>query len=238
MAEKIVGIIGGMGPEATVDLMNRVIAATPAADDADHLRMIVDNNPKVPSRIKALIEKTGESPGPCMAEMGRRLQRYGADFLVIPCNTAHHYYQDVVDAVSIPVLNMVELTVDRVCAEIPHIRRAGVLASTAVLMVGLYHRFFAVRDVKTLFPQPYAQDELMALIRKVKAGRHDAAALAAFKLAAENLKAQGAECLIIACTELSVVAAELKIGLPVYDASQLLAEEIVHVGLASQPACL
>ncbi|RLB91348.1 MAG: aspartate racemase RacD, partial [Deltaproteobacteria bacterium] len=87
-SEKIVGILGGMGPEATVDLMQRIISLTPALDDIDHIRCIVDNNPKVPSRIKAIIEGDGEDPGPCMADMGRRLESWGADFLVIACNTA------------------------------------------------------------------------------------------------------------------------------------------------------
>ena len=73
MQEKIVGVIGGMGPEATIDLMNRVLRATPADDDRDHIRMVVDNNPKVPSRIEAIIEGTGESPVPCLREMARKL---------------------------------------------------------------------------------------------------------------------------------------------------------------------
>ena len=227
MTNKMVGILGGMGPEATVDLMKRVILATPAQDDVDHVRMIVDNNPQVPSRIKALIDKVGESPGPCMADMGRSLQQYGADFLVIPCNTAHHYYQEVVDAVNVPVLNMIELTVDLICNENSKINKVGVLASTAVLDIGLYHDFFQARHVDTLFPQLPEQAELMALIQKVKAGQYDANVIAGFNRAAENLKNQGAQCLIIACTELSVLANELKNQLPTYDASQVLAEEIV-----------
>ena len=90
--EMVPGIIGGMGPEATVDLMQRIIANTSAIDDVDHIRCIVDNNPKIPSRIKAILEQGGENPGPSMAEMARRLEKWGADFLVIPCNTAHYYY--------------------------------------------------------------------------------------------------------------------------------------------------
>ena len=97
-----------MGPEATVDLMQRIIRLTPALDDADHIRCIVDNNPKVPSRIKAIIEGDGEDPGPCMADMGRRLESWGADFLVIACNTAHYYYGAVQKAVNIPVINLIE----------------------------------------------------------------------------------------------------------------------------------
>ena len=106
MTEKIVGILGGMGPEATVDLMQRIIRLTRAVDDIDHIRCIVDNNPKVPSRIKAIIEGDGEDPGPCMADMANRLETWGADFLVIACNTAHFYYNAVQDAVDIPVINL------------------------------------------------------------------------------------------------------------------------------------
>ncbi|OMH36195.1 aspartate/glutamate racemase family protein [Motiliproteus sp. MSK22-1] len=226
--EKVVGVIGGMGPEATVDLMSRVIRETPVNDDADHIRMIVDNNSKIPSRIKALIDGNGEDPGPCMADMGLRLQRYGADFLVIPCNTAHHYYQDVVDAVDIPVVNMIEMTVDSAIQGHKRLRKAGVLASTAVLNIGLYHEYFAQRKVEAVFPESREQDKLMALIRRVKAGSHDAEVIGSFKAAADNLQAQGAECLIVACTELSVLADELQTSLPVYDASQVLAEVIVR----------
>ena len=89
---KIVGILGGMGPEATVELMRRVIELTPANDDCDHIRMLVDNNPKVPSRIKALLEGNKESPLPVLIDMALGLEKSGADFLVMPCHTAHAYY--------------------------------------------------------------------------------------------------------------------------------------------------
>ena len=79
---KTVGVIGGMGPEATVDFLRRLVARTPARDDADHLRVLVDNNPKIPSRIAALIEGTGEDPTPVLCDMARGLQAQGADFLV------------------------------------------------------------------------------------------------------------------------------------------------------------
>ena len=122
MTEKIIGIIGGMGPEATVDFMNRIIRATPAKDDIDHIRLIVDNNPKIPSRMKAILEQTGEDPTPCLVEMARKLADWGADILTIPCNTAHYYYQIIKDAIDIPVLNMIELTVDAVIKDHPDIQ--------------------------------------------------------------------------------------------------------------------
>ena len=228
MSEQTVGVIGGMGPEATVDLMRRVIAATPAQDDVDHIHMLVDNNPKVPSRIKALIEGTGESPAPFMAKMAQGLEQAGVDFLVIPCNTAHMYYSEVVAAVSIPVVNILDVTVQHVKRCQPDIRRVGMLASTAVENIRLYHDKFDIEDIETLFPTPVHQEKVMALIKGVKSKDYDADAVARYNEAAAYLKSQGAECLILACTELSVIADKLTIELPVYDASQLLAEHIVY----------
>lgn len=228
MIEQTVGVIGGMGPEATVDLMRRVIAATPAQDDVDHIHMLVDNNPKVPSRIKALIEGTGESPAPFMASMAQGLERAGANFLVIPCNTAHKYYPEVVTAVSIPVVNILDVTVQHVKHCQPNLRRVGMLASTAVENIRLYHDKFDVESVETLFPSLEHQNNVMRLIKQVKANAYDTDILAKYNEAAAYLKLMGAECIILACTELSVIADKLTIDLPVYDASQLLAENIVY----------
>ncbi len=116
---KVVGVIGGMGPEATVDFLRRIVAATPAQDDADHIRVLVDNNPKIPSRIAALVDGTGEDPLPILIAMAHGLEKQGADFLVIPCNTAHYYLPRIAEAVSIPLLDMVALSI----ARLPKVRR-------------------------------------------------------------------------------------------------------------------
>ncbi|CZF81779.1 putative amino-acid racemase [Grimontia celer] len=225
--ELTVGILGGMGPEATVDLMQRVIAATPANDDADHIRMLVDNDPKVPSRIKALIEGTGESPGPYMAKMAQGLERGGADFLVIPCNTAHKFYPDVESAVSVPVLNLLELAAAKIHQSYPEIERVGLLASTAVQLTNLYATAMDKQGIKPIFPDDDFQQNVMTLIKAVKAKNQTENMIAQFNEAAENLEDQGAGCLLIACTELSVIADSLKSHLPIFDAAQILADEIV-----------
>jgi aspartate racemase len=228
MRDKIAGIIGGMGPEATVDLMQRVIRATPALDDADHIRMLVDNNPKIPSRIKALIEGTGESPGPCLAEMARKLESWGADFLAIPCNTAHFYLEEIRSAVTIPVLDMIELTAVAVTRENPGIRAVGVLAAVAVLKTGLYENAFGRRGVGVVYPPADAQTRLMAAIRTIKTGRYGAEEGTSLKAAADHLAADNAQALIVACTELSVIGQALDTEIRIFDAAQVLAEEIVR----------
>ena len=228
---KTVGILGGMGPEATVDLMRRVIAGTPAHDDADHIRMLVDSNPRVPSRIEALVEGTGESPVPCLVEMARGLERQGADFLVIPCNTAHHYHTEIAAAVGVPVLNMIEMTARGAGAACPDLTRVGLLASSALLRIRLYEPWFERLGVGVLYPKSGVQRALMELIRAVKAGRHTTAQVAACDRAAEDLKAQGAQCLVVACTELSVIAERLNTDLPVCDAADVLARAVIREAL-------
>ncbi|SIS67639.1 aspartate/glutamate racemase family protein [Neptunomonas antarctica] len=232
--EKIVGVIGGMGPEATVELMRLVIAATPAKDDIDHIRMLVDNNPKVPSRIKAIIEGTGESPVPCMIGMALGLEKQGADFLVIPCNTAHHYYPDVAAAVNIPVFNLIELTSQTAKKEQPDLRKAGLLASSALQKIHLYEPWFDKHDVQVLYPQQEDQQAVMDLIRAVKAKNQTVEQIQAYNRAARNLADQGAQCLILACTELSIIGDQLQTVLPVYDTSTLLAQAIVSEVLGSE----
>src|SRR5271167_3756173 len=165
-AHRVVGIIGGMGPEATVDLMRRVIAKTRVSDDQDHIHLIVESNPKIPSRIAHLIEGTGPDPTPELMRIAANLQRAGADALAIPCNTAHAYADSIRRAVSIPLLDMVSLTVGEIAAS--GRTRVGLLASTAVHNTGLYAAAFSAHGIAALLP--LRQEEVMALIKAVKRG--------------------------------------------------------------------
>ncbi len=227
MSEKIVGIIGGMGPEATVDLMARVIKATPALDDIDHIRLVVDNNPRVPSRIKALIDKTGESPLSCLQDMARKLATWGVDFLAMPCNTAHFYHPWVQEAVDIPVLNMIDLAVAAVISENPGLETVGLLASTAVLDLRLYEKRFAEKGVRLISPTDSLQNEVMDAIRKIKTSNYGREVVESTQAAADDMVERGAGALLVACTELSIIGYRLKTPKTCHDASQILADAIV-----------
>lgn len=227
-----VGILGGMGPEATVDLMRRIIALTPAADDQDHIRLLVDNNPKVPSRIAALIHGTGPSPLPVLADMARGLEAMGADFLVMPCNTAHHYHADLAAAVSIPFLNLMELVVAHLREYYPGARRLGLLASSALPRICLYEPWLAAAGVGLVYPGDVQQAALMRLIGDVKAGRVSDAGREAMLRCADDLEGAGADVLLIACTELSVLGEALTGRGAVFDAADVLARAVVGRALA------
>jgi aspartate racemase len=232
--EKVVGILGGLGPEATVNLMQRLIRLTPAVDDIDHIRCIVDNNPKVPSRIKAIIEGTGESPARCLADMARRLEAWGVDFLVIPCNTAHYYHPDVQAAVRIPVLNLIQLVVDMVVERIPGVHKAALLASPAIRITGLYEGPLRDKSIEAIYPGPFEQEQLLDIIKEIKAGRTGEDVRKTFADVVANAAAQGAEVAIVACTELGVIA-DQTFPLPVFDAAEILAEEIVAIVKHGKP---
>jgi aspartate racemase len=227
--QRVVGILGGMGPEATVDLMRRVIAATPARDDVDHIHLLVDNNPKVPSRIAALIEGTGPDPAPAIIEMAKRLEVGGADVLAIACNTAHAYADRVRSATSIPLLDMVDLTTRRISHMTLSYRRVGILASSAVVKLGLYHRGLSAHGVSLVTPAD--QDGLMGIIKAVKRGDSGPRNREYFVSIAHDLMLNSVDMLLIACTELSVLADSLDKGFPMLDALEILAREIVAFGL-------
>ncbi len=227
--QKIVGVIGGMGPEATVDFMRRLVATTPARDDGDHLHVLVDNNPKIPSRIAALIEGTGEDPAPVLCRMAQGLEAQGAGFLVMPCNTAHYYLPAIAQSVRIPALDMVALSIQKLGAG-PC--RVGLLASPAVRLVGLYKTRMEQAGLDAIFPDAEQEARLLAVIKAMKAGDRSEKEARAYEAVARHLVAAGAERLLVACTELSVLPAP-RLDRPVIDTLDVL----VNATIAAARCC-
>ncbi len=218
-----VGILGGMGPEATILLMQKVFEAVPAQDDADHVPLIVHQNPQVPSHIAALIDGTGDDPGPVLAQMARDLEGAGATALAMPCNTAHHYAPAVVGASALPFLNMLDLTAAALQAK--GARRVGMLASPATRLTGVFEVPFAAHGLEAVTLKD--DGALLKIIRAVKAGERDAAVEAALIAEAEALITVGADHLLVACTELSLLTRVLPEGTAWTDSLECLTEAIV-----------
>lgn len=225
--EKIVGVIGGMGPEATVEFMRRLVAAVPAKDDADHLHVIADNNPKVPSRLRAILEGTGEDPAPVLVMMARKLEAVGAGVIAIPCNTAHYYHPVIAGAVSVPVLDMIALSIARLSELTPKPRKIGMLASPAVQRVGLFDKRLREAGFDVLFPDVETEIRLLEVIMAVKAGQVTAAHRRTYPSIARKLLEDGADAFLIACTELSLLPAP-ETGCPEIDTLDVLVEATVQ----------
>lgn len=222
-----IGILGGMGPQATILLMSRIFASVDTDDDAGHVPLLVDSNTQVPSRIKALIEKSGEDPGPVLVDMACRLEAAGAEALIMACNTAHHFSPLIASAVGIPFLDMVNLTVDHISSMPISARpiRVGMLCSPAVTLTGLFDRPFHQRQIVTVYPRE--PDALLDCIRKIKADGATPQAELLLAEAARDLEGRNVDVLLIACTELSIIAEQLACRTPVVDSLDVLVNAAV-----------
>jgi aspartate racemase len=220
MTPRRVGILGGMGPQATVLLMQRLIAAVPAKDDADHIPLIVDQNPQVPSRIRFLIEGAGEDPAPTLAAMARRLEAAGAEALAMPCNTAHHFADAIRAASRLPFLDMVAGTVAQARALAGGPGPVGILGSPALRRIGVFDRAFAGSGLAPLWPLDEAP--LLAAIRSIKATGDTEGPRAALQAASADLLSRGARVQLVACTEFSLVPRPVVAGVAALDTLDVL----------------
>jgi aspartate racemase len=199
---KTVGVIGGLGPYATLDFFERVLNRTRAQHEQDHLRLIIDNNTRVPDR-NAFMRGDGPSPAPALAASAKGLQDVGADFIVMACNTTHAWEAEIRAAISVPFLSMVKETAEVVADLRPE--AVGVLAVDACLKAGLYQNALAAAGVKPLLLNTDSQKTFMELIYRIKFGDSGDTVKRAMTTLARKLEAQGAEVIIAGCTEIPIV---------------------------------
>ncbi|MGW8959151.1 aspartate/glutamate racemase family protein [Paenibacillus sp. NPDC055715] len=221
---KTVGIMGGMGPLATVDLMNKIIRLTPAQSDQDHIHMIVDNYPKIPDRTAAIMGK-GNDPLPFMKQSAKRLEDAGADLIVIACNTAHYYLQDIQETVRAPIVNMPKETA-KFIGEVG-IRRVSLLATDGTLKTMLYQHSLREKGITVLEPDEITQAKVMEGIYSVKAGDIEKGKSLLVNTF-QTMIAKGMEAIVAACTEIPIVMSEVD-GIKVIDPTYILAKKVVDV---------
>ena len=221
------GIIGGMGPSATCDLMQKIIDNTDAQDDQHNVHVLVDQNTDVPDRTAAIL-KGGADPVPELTRSARRLEAAGADFLCMSCNTAHYFHGDVAKAVSIPVLNMPAESAKELKRR--GVRKIGLLATDGTIKTGVYHRFLKAEGIEVVVPEGENQATVMRLIYDcVKKGvpTKDYPAAAVAKTLAD-LRTRGAEAFLLACTELPIAFERLGYKDGFVDPTLVLARAVVR----------
>lgn len=233
---RIVGVIGGMGPEATVDFMSKVIALTPARCDQDHVRMIVDSNPKTPDR-QAAIKGDDSAVRAALVAMAKQLQVAGADFIVMPCNTAHAFVDDAIRAIDIPFVHIVEETVREVEHAYPQAQQVGILATDACLVAGVYQKALQAAGKTPVFPGADDQHQCMQLIGLIKAGDTSEAVRKRMVGLAERLIEAGADVVIAGCTEIPLVLNDSDIKVALISSTDVLAKRTVAIatGVAELP---
>lgn len=237
MGERTIGIMGGLGPEATVDLYAKILARTGATRDQEHLHVIIDSNPKVPDR-NAAIAGTGESAGPALVAMARRLEQAGADIVAMACNTAHHYEADIRRAIRVPFISMVEETCDAVARQHPRARRIGLLAVRGCLDAKVYDRAILRRGWTPVTPDTAARDRFVDLVYRIKAGDTGPAMRNGMAALGNALIDQGAEVVLAACTEVPLVLKAGELRGPLIESTEVLADRLVQYarGEVSLPA--
>lgn len=218
------GILGGMGPQATQVFYQRVIDLTDAQTDQDHISTVILSDTSIPDRTAAI--KSGET-GHALQRLSagiRTLEQCDCTVMAIPCNTAHYFLPQLQALTPVPILDMIGLTAQTVAWGGK--RRVGILATDGTLDTGLYQTVLERLGLEPVRCDESAQRKVMSLIYgDIKAGRPGD--LAKFRPAQESLQAQGCDCAILACTELSVFAQQAALGPYFMDALGILAQAAV-----------
>lgn len=220
--EKIIGVLGGMGPAATVDLFQKIIDKTAAEKDQDHHRILIYNNPKIPDRTEAILNG-GESPLKELIKTAKVLEKAGASFLVIPCNAAHYYFEELQQEVGIEILNMLEEVAKKIDRDL-NIKKVGVMGTRGVLDSGIYDKELKKLNFEVVKPSEEQKDKIMELIYSVKAGQKTVEMQQELSGIAESMVKKGAEAIVLGCTELPLIFDIDSFPYPVYSSGDVLAE--------------
>ena len=228
--DKVVGIIGGMGPEATVDFMSRVLLATPAVKDQDHVRMIVENNPRIPSR-QAAMKGEGKDPGGAIAAIATRLEVAGADFLVMPCNLAHVWRSDIESAISVPFISIIDQSVQLALCQSSNDNAVGLMTTPGCFSAGLYQQALAEAGRPVILQTPNELSTTMSLVERIKSGDKSREVAMGLRQLADELIKRGAKVLIAACTEFPLVLNESMFDVTFITSTDALAKKTVLLAL-------
>jgi aspartate racemase len=231
---KTAGVLGGMGPYATIDFMAKVISLTPADSDQDHARMLVNHNPKVPDR-QIDTDEQRLAVRETLAEMALLLEAAGADFLVMPCNTAHAFNDLAVEKISIPFVNIVTETVAAIRDLEPEAMSVGVLATDACLKANLYQSAIHDAGLSVQLPSHREQEAVMQLVFRIKSGNQGGDVAHEMSNIANSLIQRGVDILIAGCTEIPLVISAERMTVPVISSTDVLAERTVAICLGHSP---
>ena len=231
MGEKVVGILGGMGPEATIDFFTKIVKGTRVKKDQDHLRILIDNNPKVPNRTLA-IQGKGPSPLPQLIQSAKVLESAGADFIAIPCVTAHHFHAPLQKRVKIPVLHIVKETMRYLQTRLKAVHKIGLLATSGTIQSGLFQKALSLSEIELILPNPELQKNkvMEAVFGKggIKAIGPSEKSKRLILEASRELIRQGAQAILAGCTEIPLVLRDGDLPVPVIDPVAILAKAVIE----------
>lgn len=223
---KKLGVIGGMGPEATSFYYARVIARTCASSDQEHIDMVILSHATMPDRTKAILTGEKEAFIQAVTKDARDLETLGVASIAIPCNTSHYFLDEIQAATSVPIINMIEESVRYVLRDHPEVKKIGIMGTDGTIQAGTYHRACEKYQVEACAPIPEVQKDVMSLIYDdIKSGKPGDKKK--FERAYEDLMRQGCDAVILACTEISVFKESYPVPENCIDAMDVLVSESI-----------
>lgn len=229
--DKTIGVLGGMGPQATVDFFQKVIDLTPAKCDQDHIHIIIDNDPKTPDRTGYILGK-GDDPVNTLISRAIKLEMMGADLLVMPCNTAHYFYDTIVKYIKIPFINMIEEVAREIHNRYGPGAKAGLLATLGTYTGGVYEKILKKYGIELVVPDEKGKKAVYDLIYKIKEDLKSAKTDDVCEVVA-RMKGQGASTIVLGCTELPLVEKSLPSDVDFVDTTLVLAKKAVEMAQGS-----
>lgn len=226
MDKKLIGVIGGMGPIATSHYMELIIRMTDAKRDQEHLDMIIYNIPSIPDRTDYILDPSMPSPIPDIIEIGKKLEKAGAEYLCMPCITAHSFADQFEKEFHVPFINIVDATAKYLYQN--GIRKAGIMATDGTMKSELFQKAFVQYEIEPVIPSKEGQKDVMHIIYEdVKA--NNPVEMDRFERVSEELRENGAEAIVLGCTELSLAKRDERIGHGFLDAMEVLAFNTVDL---------
>lgn len=223
---KKIGILGGMGPLATADLLKKIVLMTEAKCDNDHIRIFVDDNPNIPDRTAAILHG-GRDPVPEMLDSLRVLEKCGADCVIMPCNTAHYFLPRLQRETALPFISMLAVTA-RACARRFPGKTAAILGTRGTLQTGIYAEALGREQVPFVLPDEPEMDALMDAIYGVKGGVDLETVRQPMEALIAEMRGRGADYFILGCTELPIAAQELRLAATFVDPTAELARAAIE----------
>jgi aspartate racemase len=222
--KKILGIIGGVGPLATMLLGEMIVRLTKASKDQEHVHTIIDNDTSIPDRTAYILDQSNENPVPYLVRDAKKLTDAGAGVICIPCNTAHTFYDELQASSSAPVIHMIRETAKRAIRL--DAKRVGILGTDGTISAGVYQRALLEVGIEPIIPNEETQKKVMSIIYDVvKAGKD--VTLEQWHQIEQVMIEMGCDKVILGCTELSIVNKDLKLSNFYIDSLLVLAESAI-----------
>jgi len=223
--EKIIGVIGGMGPEATLDLFYKIIKNTKAKKDQDHIHLIIDNYPQIPDRTSYILGN-GENPLPYILKSAKMLESLGADAICMPCNTSHVFEEEIKKTVKVPFISIIKSVIDELKENYSNLKKVGLIATKGTLVTKIYEKRLKNEGFIFLDIKDELEERIMEIIYSVKSGVVEENKEKLTSVINDFIK-MGVDVIIAGCTEIPLILPFIDNKIPIIDSTLSLAKKVI-----------